>query len=182
MRGSSNSLDGSNGQADARLAPRPEAALQDARDEPDAGRCWLAPLAVALAELLVFVRERRSNAVAPPAIPATNAINSKRGSDIGLSQSAQSSLYHPSTLAKPNDKSGRIPLLGDFEARMRRLGAANGGGWSRSRAGLILLPCLSWPIDRSPHPGDTACRHGATPLACRSRKRTNVSAKVVRSP
>ena len=29
-------------------------------------------------------------------------------------------------LAKPDDKSGRIPLLGDFEARMRRLGAAKG--------------------------------------------------------
>ena len=101
-RGRAIPLDGSTGQADAKLAPRPEAALQDARDEPDAGKVLAPPpLAVALAEASGFrTREKIQAAVAPPAIPATNAINSKRGSDIGLSQSAQSSLYHPSTLAK----------------------------------------------------------------------------------
>ena len=74
---------------------------------------------------------------------------------MGLSQSAQWSLYHPSTLAKPDDKSGRIPLLGDFEARMRRLGAAK-GGWLVAVSGgpdsFALLDLAYRSVHRTPRP------------------------------
>jgi len=58
-------------------------------------------------------------------------------------------------LAKPNDKSGRIPLLGDFEARMRRLGSAK-GGWLVAVSGgpdsFALLDLAYRSVHRAPRP------------------------------
>ena len=74
---------------------------------------------------------------------------------MAISQSAQSSLYHPSTLAKPDDKTGRIPLLGAFEARLRRLGSAN-EGWLVAVSGgpdsFALLDLAHRSVLRAPRP------------------------------
>lgn len=58
-------------------------------------------------------------------------------------------------MTKPDDKSGRIPLLGDFEARMRRLGSAN-GGWLVAVSGgpdsFALLDLAYRSMHRTPRP------------------------------
>ena len=58
-------------------------------------------------------------------------------------------------MAKPDDKSGRIPLLGNFEARMRRLGSAN-GGWLIAVSGgpdsFALLDLAHRSVHRTPRP------------------------------